>query len=267
MSIQRNAQAFYLSSNQITAGAAPFNMTATAALPLLLDSLFVTATYDPAQTDQGALITALTLSGQSLLAFDQGFPLTAFQTGNNYAIEGINAIGLTIDTNQVIALTTDTVPAAAPTLQDPISFSISTSPTDVVISPNASGSMLNFLAGMGRVAVPAAGGQATLQAVCLRDEVFLGRLVMDCQFAAAAPNINPNQIQISSIRVDGIEMMSSINPNADTTPLSVFQPNSNDKNGLQLNYTCSQNSVIQIDLVNNAAGAVNVVGGFFCKPM
>tara|TARA_R110000824_G_scaffold334908_1_gene521476 strand:- start:145 stop:945 length:801 start_codon:yes stop_codon:yes gene_type:complete len=265
--IQRNAQAFYLSSNQITAGVAPFNMTATAALPLLLDSMFFTGTFDPALTDSGALITALTLSGQSLLAFDQGFPLTAFLTNNNYAMEGINAIGLTIDTNQVIALTTDFVPLAAPSVVDPIGFSISTSPTDIVISPNASGSMLNFLAGMGRVVVPAAGGLATLQAVCLRDSVFLGRLVMDCQFAAAAASINPNQIQIRSIRVDGIELMSSINPNVDTTPLSVFQPNSNDKNGLQLNYTCSQNSIIQIDVVNNAAGPVSVNAGFFCKPM
>lgn len=266
MSVQRNAQAFYLSSNLATAGAPPYTISATSALPLLLDSLFVTGTFNAQGDDDAFLVTALSLSGQSLLAFDQGFPLTAFKIDNNFAIEGINAIGLTIDTNQVVSLTTDFNPTAAIAATDPLGFSISTSPTDIVISPNASGDLLNYLAGMGRVTV-AAGATSTLQAVCLRDQVFLGRLVMDCAFAGGAANKNKNQIQITSIKVDGIELMSSITPTVDVTPLSVFLPSSNDKSGLQLNYTCQQNSVVTISVQNVSAGPVDVVGGFFCKPL
>ena len=84
--IQRQAQAFYLSSELQTAAAAPFTISATSALDLILDSFYVNCTIET--QDRAALITAMTISGQSLFASDKGFPLVGFLSNNNYAIEG-----------------------------------------------------------------------------------------------------------------------------------------------------------------------------------
>ena len=105
MAVQRQAQAFYLSSELQTANVAPFTISATSALDLLLDSFYLNCTTET--QDEAALITAMTISGQSLFASDKGFPLVGFLSENNYAIEGINALGLTIATNQVFSITCD----------------------------------------------------------------------------------------------------------------------------------------------------------------
>jgi len=151
MSVQRNAQAFYLSSTLQTANVAPFTISATSALNLLLDSFYINATTET--PDRAALITAMSLSGQSLFASDKGFPLVGFLAENSYAIEGINALGLTIATNQVFSITCDHLFNTPLGVINPCGFSISTEPTDIVVSPNESGSLLNYVFGLGRVTV------------------------------------------------------------------------------------------------------------------
>ena len=259
MSVQRQAQAFYLSSELQTANVAPFTISATSALDLLLDSFYINATTET--QDKAALITAMTISGQSLFASDKGFPLVGFLSENNYAIEGINALGLTIATNQVFSITCDHQFNTPLAVANPCGFSISTEPTDVVVSPNESGSLLNYVFGLGRVTVPF-GGEATLEGVSLRDDVFLGRLIMDCA------NANKGLIQVISVKVDGIELLSAQTPSNSPTLLHQFLPSSNDKTGLQLNYVVKQNSRVSIT-VKNVDGAINidVAAGIYCKAL
>jgi len=255
--IQRQAQAFYLSSELQTAATAPFTISATSALDLILDSFYVNCTVET--PDRAALITALQISGQSLFASDKGFPLVGFLSNNNYAIEGINALGLTIATNQVFSLTCDHLFNTALAVGNPFGFSISTEPTNVTISPNESGSLLNFVYGLGRVTVPAL-GEATLEGISLRDDVFLGRLILDCT------NQNKGLIQVTSIKVDGIELLSAQTPSNSPTLLHQFLGDSNDKTGLQLNYTVRQNSRCTVTVRNvDPALAIDVAGGIYCK--
>ena len=272
MSIQRNAQAFYLSSTLQTANpaAAAFTLTATSALDLLLDSLYIN--FGSLQVDDRgtALVTAMSISGQSIFASNQGMPFSAFLPSNNYAVEGINSLSLTIATNQVFSVTMQAGAAgfaAAPSPTNPIGFAISTEPTDIVVSPNDSGELLNYCFGMGSVNVPA-GGNATLQATCLRDNVFLGRLIMDTDSLRAPGAIPREALQITSILVDGIELLSAQTPQATPLLLSQLTPDSNDKTGLQANYFVKQNSQVLITVQNtDGANAHNVCGGFYCKPI
>jgi hypothetical protein len=255
MSIQRNAQAFYLSSTLSTTGTS-HDIEAESATNLLLDTLLVQNT---GATDIIAEVTSMTLMGQSLNASSASFPACAFYSDNNYAMEGVSALGLSIGQNNKFAMSITSIGTASATA--PVGFSISTEPTDIVLSPNLSGSNISFIFGMGKVNL-SAGGTATLQATCLRDNVFLGRLVM------GQSGTSDNAVQITSIKVDGIELLSSVNPTSTPTPLSVFSRSSFDRSGLQANYVCSQNSIVSISLKStHGADAVDVVAGFFCKPI
>lgn len=259
MSIQRQAQAFYLSSDRHEANTKPFTLSATSALDLLLDSFYLNVNLET--QDRAALMTAMSISGQSLFCSSKGVPIVMFDTKNNYAVEGINAIGLTIATNQVFSCTIDHTFQTALGPTNPCGFSISTAPTDVTISPNLSGSLLNYVFGLGDVEIAAA-GEATLEAVSLRDDVFLGRLIMDSN------NSNKNLIQVKSIKVDGIELLSAVTPQTTPTLLSQFTPDCNDKTGLQLNYVVKQNSIVSITLANvDPANPIKVAGGFYCKAL
>lgn len=258
MSIQRNAQAFYLSSSLHTTNTKPFTISATAALDLLLDGLYIN--YPLESADGAGLVTAITLSGQSLMASTEGAPISMFIPSNNYAIEGINSLGLTIATNQVFSLTIDHTFATILAADNPCGFSISTEPTAVTIPPNESGSLLSYIFGMGVVNIAAA-GQATLQATCLRDDVFLGRLVMDTDAAKS------NTMQIISFKVDGIELLSSVTPADTPLLLGQLKPDSNDKTGLQANYVVRQNSIVQITVKNVGGAPQNVAAGFYCKSL
>tara|TARA_R110000823_G_scaffold315615_2_gene448688 strand:- start:1784 stop:2596 length:813 start_codon:yes stop_codon:yes gene_type:complete len=270
MSIQRNAQSFYLTSNLQTAVVAaniPFTLTSTSALNLLMDSLYFQC-GGFVNADRGTiLVTALSLSGQSLMASNAGMPFSAFLPNNNYAIEGINSLSLTIATSQVFSATISGGMANPFTVTNPVGFAISTEPTDIVVSPNDSGGLLSYAFGMGSVAVPA-GGQATLQATCLRDDVFLGRLVMDTDSNRAAININNEALQVISILVNGIELLSSVTPANAPLLLSQLTPTSNDKTGLQANYRVALNSIVSIVVQNSDVVNIhNVSGGFYCKPL
>ena len=267
MAIQSGAQAFYLSSNLQTAVANPFTITATSALDLLMDSMyFQCGGFN--NTDRGTiLVTALSLSGQSLFASNQGMPFSAFLPANNYAIEGVNAMGLTIATSQVVSATVSGNFNTAIAVTNPVGFAISTAPTEIVISPNESGSLLSYIYGLGSVLVPA-GGQAVLTGTCLRDDVFLGRLVMDTDSLRAAVVANQECLQITSILVNGIELLSSVTPANAPLLLSQLTPSSNDKSGLQLNYSVGLNAQVSVTVLNvDPVNAHNVCGGFYCKPI
>lgn len=267
MSIQRNAQSFYLSSALQTVNVTPFTISATSALDLLMDSLYFQC-GGLTEADKGTvLVTSLTVSGQSIQASNQGMPFTAFTPSNNYAIEGINSLSLTIATSQVFSATVTGAFANALAVTNPVGFAISTEPTDIVVSPNESGSLLSYCFGMGSVAVPA-GGTAQLQATCLRDDVFLGRLVMDTDSLRVGVLANQECLQITSILVDGIELLSSVTPANAPLLLSQVTPQSNDKTGLQANYFVKQNSQVIITIANaDPVNIHNVCGGFYCKPL
>ena len=255
MAIQRNAQAFYLSSTLSTSGTS-HDIEAESATNLLLDSLLVTNTGD---TDVIGEVSSITLMGQSLNASNANFPLVAFFADNSYALEGVSSLGLTIGQNNKFAMSISSVGTASAT--KPISFSISTEPTDIVLPPSESGSNISYCFGMGKVTCNA-NSTATFQAICLRDNVFLGRLIM------AQSGTDDNAIQVTSIKVDGIELLSAVNPVSTPTPLSIFGVKSFDKTGLQANYFCSQNSVVTITIKStHAVDNVDVVAGFFCKPI
>tara|TARA_R100000773_G_scaffold44641_1_gene46809 strand:+ start:5851 stop:6660 length:810 start_codon:yes stop_codon:yes gene_type:complete len=268
MSIQRNAQAFYLSSTLQTANVSPFTISATSALDLLMDGLYFQC-GGFSEADKGSvLVTALSVSGQSILASNQGFPFSAFIPSNNFAIEGLNSLSLTIATNQVFSATVTGAFANPIGPQNPVGFAISTEPTDIVVSPNDStGGLLNYIYGLGSVTIPA-GGQATLTGTCLRDDVFLGRLIMDCDSLRAGVAEAQECLQITSILANGIELLSAVTPATAPLLLSQLNPQSNDKTGLQLNYILSLNSQLSITIQNvSAANNHTVCAGVFCKPI
>lgn len=270
---QRNAQAFYLSTGPTIAGPAIVPLTATAALPLILDDL--TVSYDPA-VYAGSTVTRITLAGQSLTASTQAFPLSGFRTDAFFLQPSQRSIGLTIDSNQqlfVEATLTDNVGAPlGPTANSPINMQCSTAPTNIVISPNAlSGpgtpNLTNYVFGMGaQIIAPAT--TVVFNAVSLRDGVFLGRMIADIAFALPAPAQDPGTVTIESILIDGMEMMSNQTPQqANAMSLQALVSQSSTTDGID--YGVNQNSVVQITVRNTsvAVGANVVVAlGFFCRP-
>ena len=177
-------------------------------------------------------------------------------------------IGLTIDTNQVFSATLE-VPVAV-SADSPVSLAVSTSPTDIVISPNnAPSGLLNYCFGMGKVTI-ATGATAVLEATSLRDGVYLGRLIADFGFAVGAGEKSINQITVRSVLVDGIELLSSQGAGTETGAISLetLLNTSSDKLGNSADYLIGQNSIVRITLHNsNAALACDVAMGFFCRPL
>ena len=265
MSIQRNAQAFYLSSNLQTANVTPFTITATSALDLLMDGLYFQCGGFGNGDRGNVLVTALSVSGQSIMSSNQGMPFSAFLPSNNYAFEGINSLSLTIATSQVVSATITGAFVTPIAVTNPVGFAISTEPTQIVVGPNESGGLINYCFGLGSAGI-GAGATATLSATCLRDDVFLGRLVMDTD-SLAAPADFREALQVTSILANGIELLSSVTPANAPLLLSQLCPDSNDKSGLQLNYKLSLNSQLSITVRNNGANAAIVSGGIFCKPI
>ena len=176
MATQRNAQAFILGSGTKIAGTA-VALTCTSALPLILDDMTIGFSEEEYAC---STVSSITLSGQSLLASNQDMPLSAFST--SALVDDQRNIGLTIDTNQIFSATVQVSKVGGLTANNPIGLQVSTSPTDVVISPNnAPSGLLNYVFGMGKINVAAA-SVGTLQATSLRDGVYLGRLIADFQF-------------------------------------------------------------------------------------
>ena len=260
MAAQRNAQAFILGSGKKTSGTS-VTLTATAALPLLLDDMTIACS----KAYIGSTVSRIVLQGQSLLASNKDMTLSAFFV--DAKVDDQRNIGLTIDTNTQFSATVELSQAA--TSGTPVSLGVSTTPTDVVISPNnAPAGLLNYCYGMGKATINA-GATGTLEATCLRDGVYLGRLIMDCSFADGTTSNDVNQVEIRSILVDGIELLSSQESGTDKGAISISTVgfDASDKLGNSADYVLQQNSIVKITLHNSADGAAQVTGGFFCRPL
>ena len=259
MSVQRQAQAFYLSSGPTTTGSI-VQLKATSALPLLMDDLIINGDSKHYAT---STISRITVSGQSILASSEDMCMAGFFF--DALIEGQRSISATIDTNQQFMVECQL--QAAATVANPINMAISTTPTDVVVSPNnLPSSLLNYCFGMGRGAI-GIGATVVFTATSLRDNVFLGRLVGDFKHDAGFESNDPNALEITSILCDGIELLSAQNPaNAGLSYQNIL-PGSSNKDGLQANYVLSQNSRVSISVKNNSTHAADVAMGFFCRPL
>ena len=270
MAVQPNAQAFYLGSNQATNGTD--NLSATAAVPLLIDDIMFPCDIDSSRilgSDwSSGTVDTLRLAGQSLFASNKSMPLAAFAAENASRLEGVRSLGLTIDTNQTLTASY-TVPAGLTVSSaQPISMAASTSPTDIVISPNDSPtSLLNFAFGMG-TATFGEGASATFEATSLRDNVFLGALVADYSWETGTVNKSPTQLTISSIECDGIQLLSNSDPSSENLNLPVLLAAGADSSGCELNYVLGQNSIVRITVKNNHASKdCTVALGAFCRAM
>lgn len=214
-----------------------------------------------------ATVSSITLSGQSLLASNKDMPAIAFRP--EAKVDDQRNIGLTIDTNQVFSATLE-VSGAGVSADSPVALGVSTSPTDVVISPNnAPAGLLNYCFGMGKVTVNS-NSSATLEATSLRDGVYLGRLIADFAFSDGAQPESVNQITIRSVLVDGIELLSSQSAGTaeGAVSLETFLNTASDKLGNSADYLIGQNSIVKIVLHNsNSAKSVDVTMGFFCRPL
>lgn len=263
MATQRNAQAFILGSGSKTSGNS-VTLNSTSALPLILDDM--TIAYSTTQY-KTATVSSITLSGQSLLASNKDMPAIAFRP--EAKVDDQRNIGLTIDTNQVFSATLE-VSGGGVSADSPVSLAVSTSPTDVVISPNnAPAGLLNYCFGMGKVTVNA-NSTATLEATSLRDGVYLGRLIADFAFGDGAGADSVNQITIRSVLVDGIELLSSQSAGTAEGAISLdtLLNTASDKLGNSADYLIGQNSIVKI-VIHNANGAkpCDVTMGFFCRPL
>jgi len=264
----RNAQGFSLGcAHSALIPAAAVGNTATlqgtAQVPLLLEDLIIDST-----TSIGSQVTAIRVAGQNIFATNQSCPVFAFDI--QAQVEGgWRSLSLTLDQSQTLAVDITNNPGgAAASFQ----FSCSTTPIAEadVIPTSQSGDALNYVAGMGQVALAApVGSVATLQATALRPTV-LGKLIMCVEdvaggvqpFGAAA-----NNISITSIQVNNIQLLSGAV--ADEIPLSAVGVGSTDISAGLLSYPVSLNSNISIGIAVRTtplAGPVTVSGMFYCLP-
>lgn len=275
------AQAFLLGSNLVSAGATA-SLSGTAATPLILDDLIINSltTIDPSapmvnNADQTiSTVTDIRVSGQSFFASNQAMPLTAFSA--NSKLDGTRSLGATIDTNQLLEVEVSSTKGFS--AQDPISFSCSTAPIPPggeVVSPNdLPGSLLSYCFGLGSfigaAGIPAiaagAPGVRTFQATCLRDQVTLGRLVGAlCYNAGPATDSSSSQVRITSIKADGIELLSSRSPSTEGIGFDTVLASASDQTGLLLNYTLALNSQVTVEVSNFSGQVASVVMGAFCR--
>ena len=272
------AQAFLLGSNRVFAGTTT-TLSGTAATPLILDDLIINTlgTISPKclnlnNSDQTLLtVTDIRVSGQSFMASNQSFPAMGFVA--EAKLDGTRSMGASIDTNQLLEVELNAIKAFGPT--DPVSFSCSTAPIPpggFVVSPNdLPGNLLSFVFGFGRqVAIPAlvgvVPGVATFQATCLRDQVQIGRLVGALAYdAGAAGQDSAAMVQITSIKADGIELLSSRSPSTESVGFDTILASASDQTGLLLNYTLALNSQVTIEISNFSPNPCSVALGAFCR--
>jgi hypothetical protein len=202
------------------------------------------------------------------MASNKAMPLSAFAVENASRLEAVRSLGLTIDTNQSFTATYGAPTGLTISSAQPLAMALSTSPTDVVISPNnAPGGLLNFCFGMGTATI-GEGASSTFEATSLRDAVFLGAMVGDYSWEAGTVNKSPSQIVITSIEADGIELLSNSNPTTEPLNFMAILAAAADQSGLELNYLLSQNSLFRVTVKNNHASKdVTIALGAFCRPL
>lgn len=268
------AQAFLLGSNSVTAGTAA-TLAGTAATPLIIDDIVLNtiANISPVcemanNNDQSiAQVTDIRVSGQSFFASSGSMPITAFTASGK--LDGQRSLGATIDTNQLLEIeVASTKPFAG---NDPVSFTASCAPIPPggqVVSPNdLPGQLLSYCFGLGSNLNIAAGATATLSATCLRDSVTIGRLVGALAYnAGPATDASAAQVKITSVKADGIELLSSRSPSTENIGFDAVLASASDKTGLNINYTLSLNSTLAVEVQNTSGNNCSVVMGAFCRP-
>ena len=257
MTVYRNAQAFSLgcASTGIAAGAQG-TITGTTQVPVMLEDLILEG-----GAASGGLITSMRVAGQEIFASNQAVPVAALNA--ECQSEGFRSISLTLDQQQTFALDINNTSAANGTFQ----FSVATSPItqEQVVPTSQSGDALNYIFGFGESLAIGAGATVNLTATALRPCV-LGRLVVT---ADGAPGSGGNLagVEIASILVNNIELLSGAAGAGGNVPASAFGPLSTDVNGAQLAYPVELNSQVTIQITNNSAAPIGIGAAAFCLPI
>ena len=267
-------QAFLLGSNSVTAGTAA-TLSGTAATPLIIDDIVLNSVANIGaicemanNNDQSiARVTDIRVSGQSFFASSGDMPLAAFIASGK--LDGQRSLGATIDTNQLLEIEIASTKAFSSV--DPVSFTASCAPIPPggqVVSPNdLPGQLLSYCYGLGSNLNIASGATDTLSATCLRDSVTIGRLVGALAYnAGPATEASAAQVKITSVKADGIELLSSRSPSTENIGFDAVLASASDKTGLNINYTLSLNSTLAVEVQNTSPNNCSVVMGAFCRP-
>ena len=265
MAVFRNAQGFSLgcAHSAVIAPGAAVTLQGTAQVPLLLEDLIIDST-----TSIGSQVTAIRAAGQNLMASNQSCPVFAFS--NQAQVEGgWRSISITLDQSQTLAIdVTNNAGGAGASFQ----FSCSTTPIaqSDVIPTSQSGDALNYVFGLGSAVLAApVGSVQTLQATALRPTV-LGKLICCVEDVAGGTQPfggNPNNISITSIQVNNIELLSGAV--ADEIPLSAVGVGSTDISAGLLSYPVELNSTVSVGFAVRTtplAGPVTISGMAYCLP-
>jgi len=265
MAIFRNAQGFSLgcAHSAVIAPGGVVTLQGTAQVPLLLEDLLIDST-----ASIGSQVTAIRAAGQNLMASNSSCPVFAFS--NQAQVEGgWRSISITLDQSQTLAID---IANNAAGVNASFQYSCSTTPISGadVIPTSQSGDALNYVFGFGQAALAAPiGSVATLTAVALRPTV-LGKLVACVEDVAGGTQpfgANPNNISITSIQVNNIELLSGAA--ADEIPLSAVGVGSTDISSGLLAYPVELNSTVTIGLAVRGTplgAAVNVSAMAYCLP-
>lgn len=258
MTVYRNAQGYSLgcASAAVVAGGPITTFTGTTQVPVMLEDLII-------QSGQatGGLITSLRVAGQEVFASNQACPVAAFAPACQ--VEQYRSVSLTLDQQQTFAMDVNNTSAAAGRFQ----FSVATTPISQteIVPVNQSGDALNYCFGFGEgLAVAGGGGLLTLNATALRP-CILGRLVVTGD-GAIGTGANLADVEITSILVNNIELLSGAAGPGGNVPASAFGVLSTDTNGAQLAYPVELNSIVSISFINNGLAAVGIGAMAYCLP-
>jgi len=261
MTVYRNAQGFSLgvASANVAAGGPITTFTGTTQVPVLLEDLIISSGLAT-----GGLVTSLRVAGQEIFASNLPCPVAAFNAASQ--VEQYRSVSLTLDQQQTFAMDINNTSGLAGTFQ----FSVATTPITQreVVPTSQSGDALNYCFGFGESlaipAAPAVGSTVTLTATALRP-CILGRLVIT-QDGAVGAGGNLAGVEVTSILVNNIELLSGAAGPGGNVPAEAFGVLSTDTNGAQLAYPVELNSNVSITIVNNSAVAVGVGAMCFCLP-
>lgn len=243
----RSAQSLILSGPQ-GVGVAAYALSGTAARASLLQNLTIDSTANGS-------VTQIKIAGQNLNTTDQPGHVAAFSGAANAVGVRQRFIGIAVKSQQASTIAIDGTLIAA----GDINFGVSLHPLDDSQVPTIEeqASFFNYYAGLGSVAVPAA-GNAQLRAVTTR-ACKLGWLILTNE-TAAVPN---NDLTITSIEVNGLEYLGGNNDQA--VSFDQFAPTAADVLGNMLHAEVEANAVILITCANKGGAPATITGTIFCE--
>jgi hypothetical protein len=256
----RTSQSYALGMGQIGTVPGPVaagQFNATAGRDLVLGRLNISTGLGNFAT--AGDVTAITLQGQSLMCSNQ----TASIRGFDPSIQmDENFIGAGLVQNGAFSVSfanlTNATQVQASVLCDPWS----TETLGEVPSPDSAPSMMNFIYGMGSIAI-AAGATVNLVATSLRPCV-LGRLYLDAHDNAAPPGNYGSEplVLVNQILINNTEQLAeATNLATSLSNFSLFSLSSS----INLNQFVPMNGTVSINLTNTSANALVVRGHFFCN--